>query len=326
VAPQTPKKFFKSLLVTILLLAIYSKMLGLPYALAIATASDGNIERGSLMVLVPPDNERSVGFECYDMLNSACKIGNSQIKAPTEYSILITLPQIFTVLLVVGGLIIIKLVVRDRFLLVVALALYVNGAVAGLGYIDQNPIVYAYKPLDNIEKSVDSKALSVTYKIVGDLDVVNASCKSGEYMLPVEVDSKSVTVQIPRELLLEKMVSMKLPPYVSAVPIDITVGYVCDVRLVAGVVTIKDTVTVHFEKLRIFTLNNTIVVYNGNPVEFNVTIILMYENKGITKQEVTIEPHTAYTLAIDPDAGNVRVYVEYEYFGKLVRERAWPPK
>jgi len=326
VASQTPKKFFKFLLVAILLVIVYSKMLGLPYAIAVATASSENVERGSLMILAPPNEEKPVGFECYDLLNSACIIGNRQTQASTEYSILATLPWPFTALLVVGGLLVIWLAVRDRFLLVVALALYINGAVAGLGYIDQAPIVYAYKPLENIAKSVDSRNLSVTYAVTGDLEVVNATCKSGEYMLPVDVEKRSITVRVPRELLLEKMSQTKLPPYVSAVPVDITIGYTCNVELSFGIITIKDAVVAHFEKLKISTNNSNIIIYNGNPVEFNVTIILMYESRGIVKQEVTIEPHTAYTLAVDPDAGSVKVYVEYEYFNKLVRERAWPPR
>jgi len=326
VASQTPKKFFKVLLVTALLVIVYSKMLGLPYAIAVVTASSEDIERGSLMILAPPNEEKPVGFECYDLLNSACIIGNRQTQAPTEYSILATLPWPFTVLLIVGGLLVIRLAVRDRFLLAVSLALYVNGAVAGLGYIDQAPVVYAYKPLENIAKNTDSREFSVTYAVVGDLEVVNATCKSSEYMLPVDVDERSITVRIPRELLLEKMSRTKLPPYVSAVPVDITIGYTCNVNLSFGVVTIKDAVVVHFEKLEVSINDSSIIIYNGNPVEFNVTIILIYESRGIVKQEVTIEPHTVYTLAVDPDTGNVKVYVEYEYFGKLVRERVWPPR
>jgi len=325
VATRTLKLFFKTLIFILLVFTVYSKMLGLPYALAIVTSPSEKAERGSLLLLAPPEGE-PVEFECYDALNSACLIGNRPIEAHDEYTIIAVLPWPYTVLLVAVGVVILWAMIRDRFLALVAIAVYVNGAVVGLAYIDQSPVLYEYKPLTGMEKVFDIKTLTITYRVIADIDVVNATCESSGVVLPVETSHSNVTVFLPRDLVLEKVSERKLPAYASPLPVRITIGYNCTINLKGGRILVWDAVALDFNLLLIHVNNNTIKIYNGNPIEFNVSIVIMYKSGGVIKQEVTIEPFSSYTLTVDAGSGIKRVYVEYEYFGKLVRERVWPPR
>jgi len=325
--PQSKSHYLRVALLALIIVAFYSKTLGLPLALALTTADSGGIARGSLLVLASGASPSDTRLLCYDDLATACLIrepGQTAASGSREYRV-VAVVQPPVPLLLVGALVFASYRLAGGLgrplLALVGIALLLNGVAVGLTYIDQGRITYSYTPPKIVSgPEVDLRSLVVTYSIAWEGEAI-LKCEAYDHVFEGVVSGGTLSIRIPRAVIEEAADKVPRPIPSGATTVKVSVDYECEGKLGNGTLRINDGFSFQVVPLVATASGNEIIVYNPNPLNFTAKIIIHYKDSSATVVEIAIGPFQEKRVQLPQDAASA--YLTYDFFGRTISQRVW---